>query len=342
MAAVTEETTADVNEEVTEEESQETVIPKGQDETSVMSDEALDRELEASLKEPEDTDEESDGNPDKEVTTNAEKEQKEDEVTDDETKDKVEEEVKDKQEVPATDIEKLQKQLKDKESFIGKQSTEIGAIKQLLAEVQTKVQRANANQPIDPELLEQFNEDFVSDPGTAVAKLTQKITAQNNELNQSKELGLQKEREAWKQRQQQRVEQNAAAIPNLSEISDKMSVLMKESGFFTDENIDTFKTNPGIADPLILKPYADLVNSNLKVSSLEEENAQLKAKIAQLPKDILKSFRKTPRTLNGKTPSSKVNTGLVSATDQDIANLTDEQVEQQLAASRKMDMERAA
>ena len=197
---------------------------------------------------------------------------------------------------------RLEKQVKDKEEFIGRQTTEIGELRrqaQILAEQLAAVDQEGLNR--------QWNED----PSAVV-----------NEVLAVRE----KEAQANRLLLQANIKENEITIkqrvPDFDDMIDDIAITAKKDGA-SDDIVRAFKANPYGAQP-------DLVIQLSQRVKLEKENASLKAEVERLkkaPGEALKKVEAAARqVVTGGT--GKSGAGVVAKAN--VAQMTNAQLEELL------------
>jgi hypothetical protein len=184
--------------------------------------------------------------------------------------------------VAETDIEKLRKQVDDKESMIQRQAQEIGKLRK---------------QPPPPQELEltaeeeeQVNNLYYESPVKAMA-LNQKLLQQKREAVATYQA---------EQNEQQMAETKEAVngiVPNINEMTDDMVAVLRKEGT-KEEHIESFRANPYQVHPGALINLAKRAQAEKKVAALEKENADLRQKLGDFPKKVKAATNSTILTGN--------------------------------------------
>lgn len=215
---------------------------------------------------------------------------------------------------PAQEIERLKKQLADKDAFIGRQTTEIGNLRQ----------KANA-------LRDEAREGFAEDPVAATEKIAE-ARALDSQI-------ADRERTAQEYATRDFVSER---VPGFDGMIDDIAGLVDEDmarGGFTEDQrkevIAKFKAKPYAEQPEILYNLALRAQEKRKASTLETQLKELAAKVDTLSKKpgevaakIEAAARSAPTLTaaasGASTSSSAPHAGV---TESDLANLSDAELE---------------
>lgn len=239
-----------------------------------------------------DTGEQSQGTPDEQSQEQQEEQQTEEPAAPEEP-----------EETEADRTAKLEKQLKDKEEFIQRRNSEIGALRQQIQALQTQVPQ----QPAEDE--------FYANPYDAVQKV----------------LAAERQNAAVQALQAQAaVMQNElavkSAIPEIDALIDDIAKLAEQDGL-PPENIRNFKANPYNDDPAILIQYANR-------AKLAKELADMRAQIEALQKKPETIVKKIEQAAHSHRPltSNTGQSGTPNTADIPSHRLTDQELDDLLRA----------
>lgn len=210
-----------------------------------------------------------------------------------------------------TDLEKLQKQLDEKELLMQRQANELGDLRK-------KERERLETQPsqLDP-LKETYGEETVDEISIA----TKAQIDRDNALSELEKDHLTQQRES-----NERIV--LGQIPGVLDMLDDIAELAKNDGF-NDANIVAFKADPfATSDPAIILSYARQVKSTRETNALKSELEKLREKQEGTIKRI-EEASSSPSGLTSKVASSGNNSAVSISADQ-IPNLSDEDLDKLL------------
>lgn len=176
------------------------------------------------------------------------------------------------------ELERLRKQVNDKEQFIQRRNQELGELRRQLEALQ-------------PQQLEDVNDKFFENPQEAI----QQILEQRDKAQKVQEL-----RSIIQVRETETTVKGL--VPDFDDLMDDMAAIAKEDGLPT-EAIEVFKRNPYSEHPAFLVAFAQRAKANRELKALREENAKLKTR----PDEVLKKVEQAARqstTLTGQSGQS--------------------------------------
>lgn len=200
----------------------------------------------------------------------------------------------------AAQIAKLEKQIKDKEVMIGRQSKEIGDLRQ-------KVNPEKSEKPVE----KLTSVDFITDPAAAIDKHLDAKKAEEEKKLRDFEAVIEGNKQLTKQ-----------FIPEFENIvGDIKSLLISEDGL-PEEEVERFLKHPYNVDSSYLIQLGRRAQASKEIIKLREENKKLKEKPDEMIQQLKQVTRQSPTVKSGNDKALKAQ----DFTMKDFANMTDEQL----------------
>lgn len=225
-------------------------------------------------------------------------------------------------------LNKQEKRLRDKDSFIGKQGHEIGDLRKTADQLKTDLEAIEKRRKeisaskIDEE---EFNTDFIDNP----LKKIEAFNAQKTTVDENKELDIREHRIRTKQFVMD-------SIPNFEGMIDEIAVVAKELGA-PDNAVADFKKDPYLETPALLMKFAYQVTERRRGKELEDLRNSIKAS-KDNKEEVADKIEKTVKQKKPITSSAgKPNTEIKSVKESQIADLSDEALDKQLEGRLKQE-----
>lgn len=211
--------------------------------------------------------------------------------------------------VPKAEWEKLQKRVEEKEKFIGRQSSEIGTLRQKAQENLERIKQELSNGSID----------MAADPLGAANKVVEYNNAKVEEARLEKE-----HYSAWSQ------EQVLQRVPNFAENLPVMAEILKADGY-PDDVVRDFLRSPYEDTPTLLINLAHRAEAVKSERALRVEIEELKKK----PQAVVKGIEAAMKESKNMTASSGAGHSVKAEVSADqIPMMSDAEIEEHLKNSK--------
>ena len=200
--------------------------------------------------------------------------------------------------VDKADWEKLQKRTKEQESFIGRQSTEIGKLRQQATEKLAKLEKEFTDGTVD----------MIGNPLEGARKV--------NEYNK-----VEADIEAYERQEQVMLHKETvlAQIPDFEKSLTDIGEVLKADGF-EDSVIEDFKRNPFIEPPALLVSLAKRASMSKAYKNAQAEIEVLKKK----PEEVVRKIENAMKETKTMTASSGAATQVKAVVSEDqISQMSD-------------------
>jgi hypothetical protein len=194
------------------------------------------------------------------------------------------------------------------QEFIHRQANELGEIRRELAELKKKPQLSS----------EEVRELYERDPKAAINAVLKEKEGQTQDDSDRKARAKELNRKGIMK-----------LAPDFTEYVPDIVALAKADGE-KDEVLDDFKQSPLDTNVYIAAQFYRRAKLTREFKKLEQENKDLKKKLKEFPNKIKQTVNAKGKTIAGQPPAHQT-TALNAVTDEDISNLSDEQLDEYIA-----------